>query len=102
LANPPPTIRRILWGVNNVVRIDRAYAVAAAAARDFNDELTVILNSVSESLRSLEEDHPAHALLLDLQSAAQRCVWKTEGLLRFSARRGTRPSAASLNTLIDE
>jgi hypothetical protein len=88
--------------VNNVVRIDRAYAVAAAAARDFNDELTVILNSVSESLGNLEEDHPARVLLLDLQGAAQRCVRKAEGLLRFSARSGTRPSAAPLNTLIDE
>jgi hypothetical protein len=84
------------------VRTDRAYAVAAAAARDFNDELTVILNRVSESLGSLDEDHPARVLLLDLQNAAQRCVWKAEGLLQFSARRGTRPSAAPLKSLIDE
>jgi hypothetical protein len=84
-----------------VVRIDRAYAVAAAAARDFNDELTVILNSVSESLVNLEEDHPARPLLLDLQGAAQRCVWKAEGLLQFSAGRGARPSAAPFESLID-
>jgi hypothetical protein len=84
------------------VRIDRAYAVAAAAARDFNDELTVILNSVSESLGNLEEDHPARLLLLDLQDAAERCVSKAEGLLQFSARRGTRPSSAPLERLIDE
>jgi hypothetical protein len=88
--------------VNKVVRIDRAYAVAAAAARDFNDELTVILNSVSESLGILEEDHPARVLLLDLQGAAQRCVWMAEGLLQFSASRGARPSAAPLKELIDE
>ena len=58
------------------MRTDHAYAVAAAAARDFNDELTVILTSVSESLGSLDEGHPAHAILLDLQGAAQRCAWK--------------------------
>ena len=84
------------------MRIDHAYAVAAAAARDFNDELTVILSSVSESLESLEEDHPARLSLMDLQGAAQRCVWKAAGLLQFSARRGTRPSAAPLDRLIDE
>jgi hypothetical protein len=83
------------------VRTDHAYAVAAAAARDFNDELTVILTSVSESLGSLDEGHPAHAILLDLQGAAQRCAWKAAGLLQFSARRGTRPSAAPLESLID-
>jgi hypothetical protein len=90
------------WAVNKVVRIDRAYAVALAAASDFNDELTVILNGVSESLGSLDEDHPARELLLDLQGAAQRCVWKAEGLLQFSARRGARPSAATLESLIEE
>jgi hypothetical protein len=88
--------------VNKVVRIDHAYAVAAAAASDFNDELTVILSSVSESLASLDEDHPTRVLLLDLQSAAQRCVWKADGLLRFSARRGVRPSSAPLESLIDD
>jgi signal transduction histidine kinase len=84
------------------VRIDRAYAVAAAAARDFNNELTVILSSVSESLANLDDDDPARVLLLDLQGAAQRCVWKAESLLQFSTGRGARPSAASLEVLIDE
>lgn len=82
--------------------IDRAYAVALAAASSFNDELTVILNSVAESLENLEEDHPARVMLLDLQKAAQRCVYRAEGLLQFSARGGTRPSAASMERLIDE
>lgn len=94
--------RQLLWGVNKVVRIDHAYAVAAAAARDFNDELTVILNSVSESLGSLDEDHPARLLLLDLQCAAQRCTFMADDLLQFSARRGTRPSAAPLAALLDD
>jgi len=76
--------------------------VAAAAARDFNDELTVILSSVSDSLESLEKDHPARVLLLDLQRAAQRCMGKAAGLLQFSARRGIRPSPAPLKRLIDE
>jgi hypothetical protein len=84
------------------VRTDRAYAVAGAAARDLNNELTVILSSVSGLLESLPEDHPAHIRLLDLQGAAQRCVWKAAGLLEFSARRGLRPSAAPLESLIGE
>jgi hypothetical protein len=88
--------------VERVVRTDRAYAVAGAAARDLNNELTVILSSVSDLLKSLDEGDPAQIRLLDLQGAAQRCVWKAAGLLEFSARRGLRPSAAPLESLIRE
>ncbi len=74
--------------------------VAAAAARDYNDELTVILNSLEGVLEYLEEGHPALPLLQDLQNAAQRCVWKTEGLMEFSHRRGLPPVIASLEKLL--
>jgi hypothetical protein len=41
-------------------------------------------------------------MLLDLQSAAQRCAWKASGLLNFSARSGARASAATLERMIEE
>ena len=88
--------------MERVLRTDRAYAVAGAAARDLNNELTVILSTVSDLLESSDESDPAHIRLLDLQGAAQRCVWKAAGLLQFSARRGLRPSAAPLESLIGE
>ncbi|MGA3239308.1 MAG: hypothetical protein ABSG03_23785 [Bryobacteraceae bacterium] len=88
--------------MERVLRTDRAYAVAGAAARDLNNELTVILSTVSDLLESSDESDPAHIRLLDLQSAAQRCVWKAAGLLQFSARRGLRPSSAPLESLIGE
>jgi hypothetical protein len=80
----------------------RTLAVAAAAAHDLNDELTVILTSVTASIRALEPDHPARPMLLDLRSAAQRCAWKASGLLNFTARRGARPSAATFERLAEE
>jgi hypothetical protein len=46
--------------------------MAASAARGINDELTVILNSVVESLETLDSEHPARPLLLDLELAAKR------------------------------
>lgn len=76
--------------------------MAAAAAHDLNDELTVILTSVSDTIRRLAPDDPARCLLLDLQSAAQRCAWKASGLLNFTARRGARPSAAALERLLED
>jgi hypothetical protein len=71
--------------------MDRANAVAAAAAHDINDEMTIILNSAWASLKLLEPGHPARLLLCDLSAAAQRCVWKTSTMLKFSERVGGRP-----------
>ena len=87
--------------VERLTRADRASAVAAAAAHDFNDELTVILSSVSGSIAALEPGHPARPLLLDLQGAAQRCAWKASALLNFGARRGVRPAATPLERLLE-
>jgi hypothetical protein len=86
--------------VERVVRIDRAYMVAAAAAREINDELTVIVNSLEGILDCLEEGHPALPLLAELQGAAQRCVWKSAGLMEFGARRGLPPRIAPLDKLL--
>jgi glucan phosphorylase len=91
---------RYYGDVERVVRIDRAYMVAAAAARDFNDELTVIMSSLEGVLEHLEDGHPALPLLSDLQGAAQRCIWKSAGLLEFSARRGVPPVVARLEQLL--
>jgi len=80
----------------------RACAVAAAAAHDFNNELTVILSSAADALALLDATDPAHLLLLDIQAAAQRCVWKASGLLNFSARVNPDPVRASFDFLILE
>ena len=96
-----PDWRHVFCGVEYLSRADRICAVAAAAAHDLNDELTVILSSVIDSLRTLEPEHPARPLLLDLQSAAQRCAWKTSGLLNYSARHGAQAVAAPLESLLD-
>jgi len=95
-------VRYILCAVERPTRTDRVCAVAAAAAHDLNDELTVILTSVTDAMRSLPVGHPARLLLLDLQSAAHRCAWKASGLLNFAARRGARPSSATMERLVEE
>ena len=80
----------------------RALAVASAAAHDLNDELTIIVSTTSLALGTLESTHPARTLLLELQDEAQRCAWKTSGLLNYAARRGTRPINAPMERLIVE
>jgi signal transduction histidine kinase len=81
------------------MKTDRTGIVAASAAHELNNELTVILSSVTESLQSLEAGHPARAYLIDLRAAAQRCTWKASGLLNFCARNNRWPVRASFESL---
>ena len=86
--------------MERVTRIDRNCAVAAAAAHDWNDELTVILSGVDDLLKGMKPDDPGRRILLELRAAAQRCAWKASGLLNFTARRGVRPTAATMESLL--
>lgn len=88
--------------MERLTHADRVCAVAAAAGHDLNDELTIIVNTTAYSLETLEPGHPARPLLLQLQGAAQRCVWKTSGLLNYAVRRGSRPVNVPMERLILE
>jgi signal transduction histidine kinase len=81
------------------MKTDRTGIIAASAAHELNNELTVILSSVTESLQSLEAGHPARAYLIDLRAAAQRCTRRTSGLLRFCAQNNHWPVRASFDSL---
>jgi signal transduction histidine kinase len=88
--------------VERLTQNDRVSAIAAAAAHDLNDELTIILNGAHLSIEALEPGHPARHLLRDIEGAAQRCVWKTSGLLNYGARRGMRPVPIPMERLMLE
>ena len=86
--------------MERLTRADHAYAVAAAAAHDLNEDLTVILSTVRNSILELEPDHPARPHLLELERAAERCKRTASGLLAYSFGRGGRPMAAPFDQLI--
>lgn len=88
--------------VERLTNADRACAVAAAAAHDLNDELTIIINSACQSILNLEPGHPARPYIADIESAVQRCIWKASGLLTYSARHGARPVSAAMECLVAE
>ena len=93
---------QLLCCVERLLKTDRVCAIAAAAAHGLNNELTVILNSVSNSIPTLEPGHPARPDLLDLHLAVLRCSRIASGLLEFSARNGARPASAPFDHLIKD
>ena len=60
---------------------DRAATLATAVAHDINDELTVILSSLSADLAPREK-------MLAVEHASLRCALITRRLLAYAQRRG--------------
>ena len=86
--------------MERILKPDRAIAVLAAAAHECNDELTVIMNAVAESLDALPPAHPLYHNLIEAQCAAHRLAQRAEGMLCFSARRGLRPAPSVVEALL--
>jgi len=61
--------------------LDRLCSLAMAAGKDYNDELTFILNHAEVSLNLIGPDHPAGAHLVELTHAALRCAETARCLL---------------------
>jgi len=57
-----------------------------AAGKDFNDELTFILNYADVSLDMLGPEHPASDGIVELTHAAMRCAATTRSLLLLTLR----------------
>jgi hypothetical protein len=61
--------------------LDRLSSLNMVAGKDFNDELTFILNYAEVSLDLLGPKHPASGGLVELTHAARRCAETTRALL---------------------
>lgn len=73
--------------VNEVhIELERLSALAMSAGKDFNDELTLILNRAVISLDLIGEDHPAAADLVALQDSVLRCAEITRCLMLLTIR----------------
>ncbi len=61
-----------------------------AAGKDFNDELTFILNHAEVSLDLLGPEHPACESIVELTRAAMRCAETTRCLMLMTSKLGGR------------
>jgi hypothetical protein len=51
-------------------------------AHDFNEELTIILNTATVAAGLLGPEHPANAAIVELKSSAVRCAALTRRMVR--------------------
>jgi hypothetical protein len=66
--------------------LDRLSGLALAAGKDFNDELTFILNHAATLLQMLGAEHEASVALAELQDATLRCAEISRCLLLVTTR----------------
>jgi hypothetical protein len=78
--------------------MDRLSGLALAAGKDFNDELTFILNRAEISLNLLPPDHPASHELIEMQHSAIRCAEITRCLLLLTLRARDVRACATVKT----
>jgi hypothetical protein len=65
---------------------DRLTSLTMAAGKDFNDELTFILNYAEVSLHMLGPEHPACEGMVEVTHAAMRCAETARCLLVLTQR----------------
>jgi PAS domain S-box-containing protein len=75
--------------------------LAGGVAHDFNNMLGVILGHTEMLLETVEEDHPLHDDLSEIQKAARRSAELTRQLLAFARKQAVSPRVIDLNETID-
>jgi hypothetical protein len=74
--------------------------VVGAAAHDFNNHISVVLNYSFILLRELPSERPERAHMEELQQAAWRAADTARQLLRLGGKRGPEPAALDVNDVI--
>jgi hypothetical protein len=83
----PPTASSTARRLREVAaEFERLSVLAMAAGKDFNDELTFILNHAAISLEMLGPDHPASGDLVELTHAVMRCAETSRCLVALTER----------------
>jgi PAS domain S-box-containing protein len=76
--------------------------LAGGVAHDYNNMLGVILGSAELGLKQIEPEHPVHARLEQIHSAARRSADITRQLLAFARKQTIAPQVLDLNTAVEQ
>ena len=74
-----------------------AWIAAATAARDINDELTIVLSVIG---KVMEDYFPGEYVLEEAKAAVERCAKKNNSVLDTAMRLGIRAPADTLERVL--
>lgn len=74
--------------------------LAGGVAHDFNNKLSVILGNTELSLKKIEENHPVHKHLLEIQAATEMSAELTRKLLSLARKQRVSPRVLNLNEVV--
>ncbi|MDX9979167.1 MAG: PAS domain S-box protein [Lentisphaeria bacterium] len=95
--------REKLWSqLMQAQKMESLGRLAGGVAHDFNNMLQAILGYTELGISQLEPDHPIHADLSEIQSAAGRAADLTRQLLAFARKQTVAPKVLDLNTAVAE
>ena len=83
-------------------KLESLGVLAGGIAHDFNNLLTGIMGNVGLAIRELEDDHPIHARLRDIDKAAQHAAELTSELLAYSGKAAFVVEPQDLSALVGE
>jgi hypothetical protein len=104
VARPPLVLRRQSLDLQPRSGARDVFAtlarVVGAAAHDFNNHISVVLNYSFILLRELSTERPERTHMEELQQAAWRAAETARQLLRLGGKRGPEPAALDVNDVI--
>lgn len=83
-------------------KLESLGVLAGGIAHDFNNLLVGILGNAGLALMDIEEAHPAHEIILQIERAAQRAAELTRQMLAYSGKGKFVVQPVNLNSLIEE
>ncbi|MGI9592696.1 MAG: ATP-binding protein [Myxococcota bacterium] len=91
---------RIEQMLQQAQKLDAMGRLAGGIAHDFNNVLTAISGYAELALDQLDEEHPVHADVAEIQEVTERGAALVQQLLGFSRRQQIRPQQLELNALL--
>ena len=94
--------RRLQDEFRHAQKMESIGRLTGGIAHDLNNLLTPIMAYAHVGVSQVDEDHPVHTSLKEIQKAAQRASHLTHQLLSISRRQAVDPIAINMNELVLE
>ncbi|MFO8002504.1 MAG: PAS domain S-box protein [Marinilabilia sp.] len=88
--------------LNQAQKMESVGRLAGGVAHDFNNMLSVILGNTAMAFEEVDQSHPLHDELLEVQKAAKRSTNVVRQLLAFARKQTIAPRVLDLNEVVED